>query len=151
MGPAGSRRRQSSSGALGRADEATWRAAAALAAELDATDAFATGLRFVEHGRALADRLGLPSQIPLEIALSPAFAPSGALTIERFARAPGIRRRLSMIRYAVAPPPSVIRSWSRRKLEGRVELARAYAHHAAWLVARVPAAVAAWRRARRGS
>jgi len=136
--------------ALARADEATWRAAAGLAAELDATDSFAAGLRLVADGQVLGDRLGLPSEVPLKIALAPGFAPSGALTIERFARA-SMRRRLAMIRYAVGPPPSFLRGWLRRDLSGRLELARAYAQRAAWLVGRAPAAVGAWRRARRAA
>jgi hypothetical protein len=45
---------------LERADEATWRDAARLAAELDATGALATGLRFTAAGAALAERLELP-------------------------------------------------------------------------------------------
>ena len=134
--------------ALARTDEATWRAAAALAAEVDATDAFATGLRLAEGGPALADRLGLPSEVPREIALAPGWAPAGALTIERFARA-GMRRRLAMIRYAVAPPRAFLRSWLHRDLTTPRALAGAYAYRAKWLVRRAPAALRAWIRVRR--
>jgi len=135
--------------ALAREDEATWVAAAALAAELDAVETFAAGLRLVSEGRELADRLGLPDQTPLEIALAPNFAPPGALSVERFTSAPSMRRRLAMIRYALVPPPSVVRPWQRRGHSGRRELLRAYAVHAIGVAWRAPAAVRAWRRARR--
>ena len=130
---------------------ATWRAAAALAAEVDATDAFATGLRMAEGGPALADRLGLPSQVPLEIALAPNHAPPGTLTLERFFRARGMRRRMTMIRYAVAPPPSVMREWLRPGRTDLREFARGYARRAARVVRSAPAALSAWARAHRSA
>jgi hypothetical protein len=136
--------------ALARTDEATWRAAAALAAEVDATDAFATGLRLADGGPALADRLGLPSEMPTEIALAPGWAPSGALTIERFARA-GMRRRLAMIRYAVAPPRSFLRGWLSSDFTTRRALAGAYVERARWSVRLAPAALRAWIRVRRAA
>src|SRR5206468_945420 len=45
---------------LARADLATWEAAAQLARELEATAAFAAGLRLLPEGRGLAARLDLP-------------------------------------------------------------------------------------------
>ena len=137
--------------ALAREDEATWMAAAALAAELDAVDAFAAGLRLVPEGRELADRLGLPDQTPLEIALAPNFAAPGALTLERFASAPNLGRRLAMIRYALVPPPSVARRWQRPGRGSRRGLLRAYGVHTVWVARCAPAALRAWRRARRAA
>jgi len=136
--------------ALERTDEATWTAAAALAAEVEATDAFATGLRLADGGPELADRLGLPSDIPIEIALAPGFGPPGALTIERFAGA-GMRQRLAMLRYAVAPPRAFLRHWLHREVTTRRTVAGAYAYRAIWLARRTPRALRAWIRARQAA
>ena len=77
--------------ALERTDEATWREAAALAQTLGATGAFATGLRSVSAGRELAERLGLPRERPIDVALRAGRAPPEAITVEHYWQARGLR------------------------------------------------------------
>jgi hypothetical protein len=135
--------------ALARAGEDTWRAAAALATELEATGAFGAGLRRLPDGRTLAARLELPHQVPVDTALVGDNAPNAAFAIERLARASGVRERLRIIRYKVAPPPEWVRRWLPPERQARRHVMQAYVLRVTWLLTRVPGAVIAWRRARR--
>ncbi len=67
-----------------RADEHTWRAAAALANGLGALDAFLAGLRLVPAGQALVARLGIEARPRVEVALAGEASRAPALTLERF-------------------------------------------------------------------
>jgi len=136
--------------AVSREDVTTWRAAAELAASLEATPAFAAGLRLVPSGRALADELGLPTNQPVDVALRAATPPPVALGFDQLARAHGLRARFSILRYKLFPPPTFMRKWSPRAREGRLGLALAYAWRPIWLLRKAPAGFRAWRRARRG-
>ena len=137
--------------AIERADMATWRAAAELAASLDATPAFSAGLRLVPAGRELADELGLPTVQPVDIALRAATPPPLALGFDRLAQARGLRARLSILRHKVLPPPSFIRHQFPRTRGGRLGLALGYLQRWRWLVRKAPAGFRAWRKARRSA
>jgi hypothetical protein len=137
--------------ALQRADEATWRDAARLAESLGATGAFATGLRVVPAGRELAERLGLPGERSIDVALRAGEAPAQALTFERLARARGLRARFSILRHKLVPPPTFMRKWSPRARRGRVGLAVAYVQRPVWVLRRARPALRAWREARRAA
>ena len=130
-------------------DDDTWRAAAAIAQELDATPAFATGLRMVPEGAALAQRLGLPETAPVDVQLRAAHAPPVALGFDQLSRAPGVRARLSILGHKVFPPPTFMRTWSTLARRSRLGLALAYLWRPIWLVIHAPAGFRAWSNARR--
>jgi hypothetical protein len=132
------------------ADLATWRAAAELAAALEATPAFATGLRLVEPGRAIASKLGLPTDGSVDLALKASTPPPIALGFDQLARASGWRERMTILRHKFFPPVTFMKRWSPLARQGRLGLLRAYLHRGAWLVRKAPAGFRAWRSARRG-
>ncbi len=134
--------------ALERVDEGVWRAAAALADDLGALDAFHTGLRLVPAGQLLAARLGIETGSRVEVALVGERSRAPAVSIERFAATNDLRTRLSMIRHKLFPPKTFIHLWSPLGRRGRAGLFAAYAWRPVWVLLRVPAAVRAWRRAR---
>jgi hypothetical protein len=76
-------------------------------------------------------------------------APNAAFAIERLAGASGVRERLRIIRYKLAPPPRWVRRWLPPEQQGRRHVVQAYVIRVTWLLTRVPPAVIAWRRARR--
>ncbi len=137
--------------AIERADEATWRAAAELAASLDATPTFTAGLRLVPAGRELADKLGLPTVQPVDVALRAGTPPPLALGFDRLARAKGLRARLSILRHKLLPPPTFIRHQFPDLSSGRLGLARGYVARWRWLLRKAPAGFGAWWRARRSA
>jgi hypothetical protein len=133
------------------ADIATWREAAELAASLQATAAFAAGLRLVEPGRAIASELGLPSDGSVRLALKASTPPPIALGFDQLASASGWRERAAILRHKLFPPVTFMKRWSPLARRGRLGLLRAYLQRAAWLVRHAPAGYRAWRSARRGS
>jgi Uncharacterised nucleotidyltransferase len=135
--------------ALAIADEEIWREAAQLAAALDATSSFAAGLRLLPEGRALADRLGLPADVPTDVALRAGTPPPVALGLDQLARARGVRARFAILWRKLVPPPTFMRHWSPRARQGRLGLLLAYLWRPVWLLSRLPAGIRAWREARR--
>jgi len=133
--------------AIARTDEQTWFEAAELAREIAATAAMGIGLRFTPDGEALADRLGLPSDAPVEVALRAEGVPE-ALTVERFSQA-SWRARAGILRHKLAPPPTYMRKWSPLARRGRLGMALAYVWRPAWILANAPRALKAWRGARK--
>jgi hypothetical protein len=132
-------------------DLATWRAAAELAALLEATAAFATGLRLVERGHAIASELRLPTDESVDLALKASTPPPIALGFDQLARASGWRERLTILRHKFFPPVTFMKRWSPLARRGRLGLLRAYAQRGAWLLRNAPAGFRAWRSARRSS
>jgi hypothetical protein len=133
------------------ADMATWTAAAELAASLQATPAFATGLRLVTSGRAIASELGLPTDGSVDLALKASTPPPIALGFDQLARASGWRERMTILRHKFFPPVTFMKRWSPLARQGRLGLLRAYVGRGAWLLRHAPAGFRAWRSARRGS
>lgn len=129
--------------------DAIWEQAASLAEQLEASAAFAAGLRALPAGEELARRLGLDEALPVGVSLRAAHAPPVALGFEQLASAPDLRARLTILRYKTIPPPTFMRIWSARARQGRMGLILAYAWRPVWLVSRAPAGFRAWRRARR--
>lgn len=134
--------------ALGQTDEATWRAAAELARDLDGVDAFGTGLRLAPSGSAMAARLELGSDRSAKVALQAAGFVEGTLTLDRFASS-GLGTRASILRYKLAPPPTFMRKWSPLARRGKLGLALAYLWRPLWVLCRMPRAMRQWRDARR--
>ena len=96
--------------ALDRADESCWREAARLAERVEATPAFATGLRLTPSGSALADRLGLPADRPPEVALHAAPQRELVLALEYMATADGLGPRLRFLGRKLFPPAAELQT-----------------------------------------
>jgi hypothetical protein len=135
--------------ALEIADDELWRRATALADELDATDAFAAGLRLKAAGVAVAARLALPAGRSVEVALRAASAPAEALGFERLARARTWRERADIVGHKLVPPPEFMRHWSPAAAGSRRMLLRAYLQRPFWILRRAPRALSAWYETRR--
>jgi hypothetical protein len=130
---------------------ALWRSAAELAERLDATAAFAAGLRMLPPGEELRDRLGLPEGTTVEVALRARTAPDLSLGLHRLAATPGLPHKIAFVVRKLVPPPGWMRAWLPLARRGRLGLAAAYAWRPFWLLWRAPAAVLALRKARRES
>jgi hypothetical protein len=91
--------------ALERWPDEVWRQAAELAREIEATDAFAAGLRLVApEGLELAGALSLPENPDLEWEIHhQGQRPRGAFHVEAFRSATGTRERLALMRRALIP------------------------------------------------
>jgi hypothetical protein len=137
--------------ALLRADEDTWRAAAILADRLGATAAFATGLRLHDDGAKLADRLGLPTSLPPDVALRMQGAPPVSLGFEQIARAGGPVARTRVVARKVVPPRTFIRKWFPPAAHSRRGLVLGYIWRPLWLLKHAPAGLRSWMRARRNN
>lgn len=135
--------------ALDQADEATWRAAAELARRVEATAAFATGLRVTAAGTGLADRLGLPHERPADVALRLGGAPPVALGFEQLARASTLRARIRILAHKIVPPATFMRAWFPPAARSRRGLALAYLWRPLWLLGHAPTGLRTWLRARR--
>lgn len=129
----------------------TWAQAAELAAELRAVDAFTAGLRLVPAGMTIADSLGLPRASSVDAMLRARGAPEGALALERLAQAGGLRARAAIVARKVFPPQAYMYQWDPRATSSRTALVRAYIRRPLWVGSRLPRAVTAWLKARRGS
>lgn len=135
--------------ALEVADYSVWQEAAALAARLEATDAFAAGLRLAPDGARMADRLGLPETASVEVALRAATVPPVALGFEQLSRAHGLRARAGIIWRKLFPPREFIVHWHPAAADSRRALALAYIRRPFWILRGAPRGFRAWRQARR--
>jgi hypothetical protein len=134
--------------ALRAADSGVWQAAAQLARELDAIDAFTAGLQVDPDGAALARSLGLPSHVSGEAALRASSSPSAALGFEQLARARGMRAKVAIVGRKVVPPAEFVRYWDPRARRSVAMLIWAYLRRPLWLLSRAPRGFWAWYRAR---
>jgi hypothetical protein len=135
--------------ALSVSSDELWRAAAAVAAELQATAAFIAGLRLAPAGRQLTARLALPEARSVETELRTGSAPPLALGFEQLARARGVRARAEIVWRKVAPTPQFLRDSDPRAADGRLALVRAYLRRLLRLLRRAPRGLWAWYRVRR--
>ncbi len=136
--------------ALELVPEQTWREAAALAESLQATAAFATGLRLLPPGAALAARLGLAAATSPDATLRLEPVPL-ALAFEHLASTPGWKQRLLIIMRELFPTVEFMRWWSPLARRGTAGLVAAYCWRPLWLVAHAGPGLVAWRRARRAT
>lgn len=135
--------------ALERVPLEVWRETAALADRLEASRAFAAGLRLIPDGQRLADALELPSEIPMETALRRrGGAPPFAVGIEWLTTTPGVKRKMALIGRKLIPPPAFMRSWNPLARRGRLGLALAYVWRPFWVLWRLGPALWTWFRAR---
>ena len=135
--------------ALTAAGDELWVRAAALAVQLEATEAFAAGLRLAPAGAELASRLSLPPVSSVDAQLRAASPPPGALGFEQLARAQGTRARMEFVWRKLVPPAAFMRHWDPRAADGRLALARAYLRRPLWILRQAPRGLHAWYRARR--
>jgi hypothetical protein len=136
--------------ALRQVDEGYWNEAAGLANRLRAAPTFAAGLRLHPDGAGLAVRLGLPHDRPLMLSLREQGGGSPMVTLERLATAQGLGARLRLLARRFAPPPDYMR-WRYPALarRGWLGLGLAYVWRPLSIMPKLPAAVMAWKRARR--
>jgi hypothetical protein len=123
-----------------------WRSAASLAAELEATPAFAAGLRLAPLGPDVADELGLPATDELDWAIRHRDTrPRGTFHLRALSQAQGARARADVLRRSLFPNRAWI-AWEYPWVQGnRVRLAAAYGAH----LLRTPVwAARAWRHRR---
>lgn len=136
--------------ALERWPANVWDSAALLAREIDATEAFAAGLRLLPEGAALAARLALPTTAELDWTIRHRpDRPRGTFHLQALAEATGVRERFRILRRSLLPNRVWIMNqhpWAR---PGGLRVIAAYGAH----LARGPGwAARAWlfhRRARR--
>ena len=136
---------------LDRLDDGVWRAAANLAGELQALQAFAAGLVLLPEGEALADRLGVPRPTNVEDLMRTSgevFPPTVAL--ERLLATPGLRRKLSATWSYVFPSADWLRHVDPQATAGRWGLLRARVRRPFRLLPRVARALRERRRFRSG-
>jgi hypothetical protein len=144
-GPGGDKHIEDLARALDRADWETWAEAAALAARLDASHTFATGLRLVRPGERLADRLGL---VDASLVESSARAPL-VIGLDRLAHTRGIAAKLRLVGRELVPRRDYMRWRFRIARRGVAGLAAAYLWRPLWLLRHAAPSVRAWRAARR--
>jgi hypothetical protein len=125
-----------------------WRAAAQRAVELDATPAFAAGLRLIPSGAALAKTLALADEPSFEVLLTTGRAGVQARQVDRFLRAPGPVAKARVVLGAAFPSRASMRS-RHIAAYGHVGLALAYAMQPIRFVSKIGLGARHWRRARR--
>jgi hypothetical protein len=134
--------------AVAAADDATWSAALELARELGALNSFATGLRLLPEGTALAERIGVPDSTDVRSSLLASSPPPVALGFDQLSRARGLRRLEILLRKFI-PPPGFIRDWWPPAARNRRMLLAGYLYRPVWIIRNAPAGYRAWRAARR--
>jgi glycosyltransferase involved in cell wall biosynthesis len=135
--------------AVQQLDEACWRSAASLAAEIDAEGPLGTGLRFTAGGSALADRLGLPWAPTPAMLLGWDGAPWGATVWESLASASGTRARSRLLAALLFPSAEDLRARSPIARRGAVGLIAARVALPFELASRAAPSLRSWRRGRR--
>jgi hypothetical protein len=126
---------------LGDSDD--WRAAAALAAGLEALPAFAHGLALLPKGAKLANELGLDPAPAIDVELR-ARGSAEALTISRLGSTSGLGPRAALVWHKLFPPATFMRKWSPLARRGRWGLAAAYLYRPLWVARRTPGALRSW-------
>lgn len=135
--------------AIRRLSLSTWQAAARLADQLQATPAFASGLRLLPEGQHLAERLRLATRSSVGLAIRTSGGPPAALFIERLATLPGVRAKLAFAVRKLFPPRSWVRDWAVRQPRRPSNLALAYIWRLGSFARIAPSAFRAWTRSRR--
>lgn len=134
---------------LDRLDPTLWGDAAELAESLDATAAFAAGLRLLPQGRELAERWSLPDDMGVELAVRVAGRSQDALFFERLADRPGVRAKVGWVAREAFPTTVFLRDASRLARRGGWGMAVARLWRPVSLLLRFVPAAGTWLRARR--
>lgn len=137
--------------ALDRLELSVWLDAAALARELGGEEAFAAALRLTARGGALAASLGLTEQpAPRAIRLLASTQEPG-IAIERLLATTGLRGRLRVVAFTLAPSPRFMRVRYGLARRSRRGLAIAYLLRPFELAVKLPEAMSAWLSAARSA
>lgn len=128
--------------AMTRCDDEEWRAAAEVAAALGATPSLAAGLSLTPEGAELGDRLGLSTEVTVEVRLR-SEASEHALSLKWFLEHKGLGAKARVVSRKLLPSPDFMRDWHPLARRGRLGLAAAYLIRPFHLLARLPGA--AWR------
>ncbi len=136
---------------LARVPSEVWREAAALAFEIDAAVTFAIGLRQTADGKALADSLGLPDELPIEDALRADTAPPIALGLSRLLQTDGARAKAALALRELFPSVEFMRVWMPTRRLGALGLVLGYLWRPVSLAAASPRALYALLRASRAA
>ena len=131
-------------GAIRYVPEKTWHQAAMLAGELGVVGPFAVGLRLVDGGAALADRLGVRGSVTVSDHLRAQSAPNGPLWIDQLRRAPTFGAAATVLHDALLPSPAAVRANHPDLGQSRGRLAAYYVLR--WL--RIPRALVLYARVR---
>ena len=135
--------------ALDQVEGDVWAEAARLASDLDASEAFAAGLRLAPAGARLAGDLRLPPVGSPRRRLMAADQPPGSLGVLTILEAPTIRTRMRAIRAELLPAPDFIRVQWPLARRGRLGLVLAYAARLLARTWQLPAAIRAVRWSRK--
>lgn len=130
-------------------DRSVWGAATAIARRLGVVDAFATGLRLVDAGAAIADDLGLPTRASAELLIRADSGSRIAWNLERLAGTRGLRARSAFVARKLVPSPAFMRHRYRLPPTSHRRLLAAYLRRPFELLAGLPSSVRTWRRVRR--
>lgn len=133
--------------AVARLPREVWVEAVALAEELDAGEALASGLRVIPEGEALAAELDLAAVSSTRRRLMATEQPAAALGLLTMLE----RRSIRAVRAVLLPQPEFMRAKWPMARRGRAGLALAYAARLGARARGLPAAVRALRAARRRS
>lgn len=135
--------------ALTAADDDVWQEALALARALDGVAAFASGLRLLPEGEAMARRLGVERERAVRYELRREDVPT-AEAIDALL-APGVptRERIATVACELLPRPEFMRWWTPLAQRGRLGLLLSYPWRWLWLASHVPRGMWAVLRARR--
>jgi hypothetical protein len=127
----------------------TWQGAARVAEQLQATDAFATGLRLLPAGELVAERLGLSASTTVGTLLRSQSSPHLTLGFEKLysLRGPGAKARF--ITRKLFPPRVNMRFMTPLARKGWLGLATAYLVRLGWLARHAGGGFRVWMRARR--
>ena len=136
--------------ALAQMEPEVWTSAHELAEALGAGAAFADGLSLLPEGLDRCRQLGLSPDLDVRRRLLWADAAGGAISLDDLQRRRGLSRAALVARLLV-PTPRMLRVTSPIARRGRLGLAVAYATRPVYLARRLPPAVRALRRARRGA
>jgi hypothetical protein len=126
-----------------------WTAAASLAKELGAQEAFSAGLRLVPDGVDLAARLGLSRPSSTEIALRASSPPHMAMGFMRLSTTRGLAAKARLIVREVFPSRAFMRTWSKHAARGGSGWLIAYASRPIWLARHAIPGLRAWFAARK--
>jgi Uncharacterised nucleotidyltransferase len=135
--------------ALDALQPSTWSEAAQIAGRLDAAEPFAAGLRMLPAGAAVAERLELTDSESAEVRLLRDGDALIALALEQFLTERSWRRRARLAWAKLLPSPDYVRLGYPIARTGTLGLIRGYGQRALALAQQTPAALAAWRNARR--
>jgi hypothetical protein len=126
-----------------------WRRTVELATDLDALEAFASGLRRIEPGELLADELELTDRMSPEVALRLQQPPPLAVGVDWMMHDATPTEGLRVAARKVFPPPAYLRAWSPLARRGRLGLALAYIGRPFWVAWKLIPAIRAARKARK--